>query len=505
MRQYSTYYYSYIFLLIVCILTGFATMDLHAQEDSFLDENNSEQSDDFNDFDDDFGDFTNLDEDKTINEINWGIGFEGLVSTYLKQDPDDIFKKNEIDSFIKYKFGKQNIFFYTDTRLYLLPLRFSEMSPEYYYSNGLTISRNGTISVDYSELIFRELYINYEVGRYIIKAGNQLHSWGTADVFSPTSYFNPYDIREFLFKNQDTELQLPVPSLSISAAIKNDSLEMIIVPLHVPARMMQNDSFWAVNYSEGPFPITIADNEGLDFNIKNIGAGIKYYKNIKGVDSNFSLYHGPDRDPSLRPLRTISEPGEKVKIEIMPEYSTYDAAGVALSGTLDSFLIQGELVYSFNKLGIIEKDVQAETATQHELSSLLPFDTTNTHFISYTIGFNYFVPLKNLFPSHNTECVYTMEWTQSLYLDKDIMKPFLSDIIVMRFQDNFFNKKLTTMLSVIFNTYNNSLIVMPELKYNITASLNLSAMYNYMKTEEGNYFSNYGDKDFFQWRLSYEM
>lgn len=495
-------------LLIIAGLMPFIYLqNIYADENTPVNNENAETVDNgfgsFDDFDDDLSPVD--EEQKTEHVFHYGIYFTNLISTSLEQQEGSILRKNELSGYFEYQYGTKELFFYTKTFLSIQPGLFSDSLNEYYrYTNSPEFRRDLSFSSENIDLRFREFYGYFQNGRYIFKVGNQIINWGTADVFKPTSYFNPFDIREFLFKDQNNELTTGIPALTMSAAIGEDTIDVVFVPLHIPARMMVNNSFWGINYSEGPFPVIIGEAEALNFSLLNSALGIKYYKNIFGIDIQTSLYHGPDRDPSLLPQRTVSEPGERVKIEVSPYYETYDAAGLALSTTYKKFIIQGECVYSFNKAGVIDKKINAQTATQSELNTLLPFEAITSQFISYTAGFNYFVPIKEYFPSHNTEAIFTMEWTQSIYFNEDIMTPVFSDILVMRFQDKFLNNKLETVLSAIVDTNNKSVIIMPELVYKATPQITIKTTYSYIQTEPNNYFSQYGRNDFIQWRVTYE-
>ncbi|MEZ4565798.1 MAG: DUF1302 family protein [Desulfobacterales bacterium] len=62
-------------------------------------------------------------------------------------------------------------------------------------------------------MIFRELYYNWSREKFRVRMGNQVIAWGTADFLNSTSYFNPSDLRELLFKDED-QVALPVPAVS---------------------------------------------------------------------------------------------------------------------------------------------------------------------------------------------------------------------------------------------------------------------------------------------------
>lgn len=441
---------------------------------------------------------------KSAHEIKFFVEYEGAISTNTEQDAKDIFKKNEMRANLNYKFGSETFFAQTDANLYLLPgLISEEASPEWRYADKFKARRDLALESRHAEINFRELFVNYEAGAWRFRAGNQVFAWGTADVFNPTSYFNPYDLREFLFKDEDSELKRGVPSASVLKTFGDDSLELVIVPIHSPSRMPLMNTFWGIEYKEGPFPVVFDEGRALDFGIDSAGAGIKYYKNIMGYDLHASLYRGPDREPAMRPARALIEPGKPVSILVVPEYEVLNMIGFAASKNFDKYVFQLEAVYSPDKTGIVEKDIASLGSSG--IAGLLPYEKKKTHFVSYSAGLNYFVPVKEWYKSHEGECVLSAEWSQSHFFDDELMKPMLTDILVLQLRDKFFYGKLVPSVSGIFDTANNSYIFMLKVLYKFDSGVSAEISYVYISSEKGNYFSSYDDNDIFTWRVRYEF
>ncbi|MDH7554399.1 MAG: hypothetical protein QHH74_12155 [Spirochaetota bacterium] len=443
-------------------------------------------------------------EDKPTLSIKGFVEIDTTTSTYPHQETADIFKKDELKANTTIKYGKESFYVYTDINAYLLPnLINKNINPAYRYSEETDILRNGTITSSNTEINFRECYINYEIGSVRLRAGNQIFAWGTADAFNPTSYFNTYDLREFLFKDEDTELKMGVPAVSMLMTLGNDTLELVITPLHIPLRMPQAGSFWQLTVKEGPFPVTIAQPEVLPFEIANAGVGARYYHNIAGFDVHLSAYHGPDTIPYLLPVKTILQPNEPVSILVEPRYAIVNMAGTALSKAYKDFVFQVEAVYSPDKTGVVDVDLQNLNAAQ--LQTLLPYKTRKSHFVTYSAGFNYFIPIRDYFKEHEGQCVFTFEWSQSHFFDNKLMKPMLSDIVVLRLQDSFFNDKLDVKISSFVEKQTSSYMIMPRVSYRFDSGLTFDVTYVYLHMTADSYFAGYNNNDCVTGRVSYEF
>lgn len=443
-------------------------------------------------------------EDKPTLSIKGLVEIDTITSTYHHQKISDIFKKDELKARTTIKYGKDTFYFYTDSNAYLLPNLINEnINPQYTYSSKNEILRNGTLTSPNAEINFRECYIHYEIGSVRLRAGNQIFAWGTADAFNPTSYFNPYDLREFLFKDEDTEMRMGVPALSMLLTLGNDTLELVVTPLHVPLRMPPQGSFWQLNVKEGPFPVTIAQPAALEPTIAHAGVGARYYHNLAGFDVHLSAYHGPDTQPNLLPVKTILEPNKPVSILVQPEYAIVNMAGTAISKAYKDFVFQVEAVYSPDKTGVVDVDLNTLSAAQ--LSTLLPYTTRKSHFVTYSAGFNYFIPIRDYFKEHEGQCVFTFEWSQSHFFDTTLMKPMLSDIVVLRLQDSFFNDKLDVKISSFIETKTNSYMLMPHVSYRFDSGLRCELSYIYLHMTGDSYFALYNDNDCITGRVSYEF
>jgi hypothetical protein len=384
-------------------------------------------------------------------EISGFIENKNIISTYSRQETADINKKNEIRNNLKVQYGGERYYLRIVSNQYIIPSGFNE---EYKYSDGFNAGRNGRISGDFYEINPQELYFNASFENLRFRAGNQVYGWGTADVFNPTSYFNSYDFRELVFKDDD-ELKNGVPSLSALLFISDYSLELVYVPVHVPARFAAAGNYWEIRYMEGPFPVYVADRGEMDISAENSGYGARFGGTFFGIDASLSGYYGPDRDPLLRPCRTVLIPNEPVSIEVNPEYYNVTYIGADISMKLDKITLQGELSFSPDKTAVISQP--------YTIDMELPFAITETKAISYTAGFNYYIPLSRILERHEGTTVFTAEWMQTIYYKQGLMKPFITDIITGRIEDEFISGRLKPSITCVYDKAEKALLLCRKL------------------------------------------
>ncbi len=435
------------------------------------------------------------------------VELDNHISTYLYQDFGDIFKKTEIRANMNLKMGTDKIYLLLDMNFYGIPYFLAEdQYREYRYTDGFEVGRNLRLSHPTFEFSFNEFYVNYDVSRYRFRLGNQVYPWGTADVMSPSSYFNPYDLRELLFKDED-ELRQGVPSFSGLVTVKNHTVELVAAPVHVPTIIAEEGNFWAIRYKAGPFPVTIRKPRPLDVDWKNIAVGARYYVNQWNTDFYLSAYHGPDGEPLMRPLQTLAIPYEPVSLLVGPEYRVSDRFGFAVSRTAWKFTLQGEAVYSPNRYGVV---------TQYTTKNLvLPFMVRKGHNLAYTAGFNFFVPVPAKWKWHDGELVFTAEWSQNVFFDEWIMKPLLTDLLVMRLQDSFLRNRLRFSVTSILDIPNKSYALLPVVGYRFDEGVTVEGSYVYInsslastqtyeKMETSSFLGYYNDNDMITLKVRYE-
>lgn len=417
-------------------------------------------------------------------EISGFISNKNIISTYTRQDADAINKKNEIRSSIKLRYGSDDFYILLNTNQYIMLLPVNE---EYTYSGDFSISRNGTISGNFYEVNAREFYMNLSFEKIRFRAGNQVYGWGTADVFNPTSYFNPQDLREVFFRDED-ELKQEVPSVSSMVFIGNWTLELVWVPVHVPGLVSAPDNFWEITYVEGPFPVHVINGDGLPVTPGNSGYGARLAGTILGADVSLSGYHGPDREALMRPRGTVLVTGEPVSVEVVPEYYIITSFGADASMRIDRIVVQAEAAFTPDRTVCIDQP--------YTTGMKLPFETDQVKSFSYAAGFNYFIPLSRIIEGHEGTTVFTAEWTQTVYQGSGYMKPLLSDIITARLDDSFFEDRFKPAVTVIWDTKNRGAAVSFRAAWDFQNGFSVNAQYWNISGRDDSVMGYFRDNDF---------
>jgi len=411
---------------------------------------------------------------------NGSIEFQNFLNTGTGQNFKNSNKKNEIRNRLEIKYGTEGTFLFAVSNLYLFQTYMNnDAQDEYVYSKDREVSRNLRISSNEGELRFDELYLNYGAENFRLRVGNQIYGWGTADAFNPTSYFNPYDLRELIFRDDD-ENKAGVPSISGMFFLGEYTLEAVFVPVHIPTIMAPDGNFWSFNIDVSSAPIVFDEPQELDADIGNCGYGARLSTSSGGVDISVSAYHGPDKDPVFLPYKTVGVLPDIATL-VRPQSYVVSMLGVDFSATLGDFVVQFEAVYSPDKMGIVEWDY----ASLH-----LPFEVERAPYISYATGFNYFIPLDRLIDRHEGESVFTFEWFQSKYLDSGLYPPSFTDIITCKFEDSYFDGHITTEIKGIFETRHGGKIFWPEIGYDFQNGLSFNLSYAGIWGEEGSGFDN---------------
>jgi len=450
--------------------------------------------------------FDDEDEEAEI-ELSYSgfIELENYFSTNDEQDFDDANKKNEIRNRLKLRYGTDELYLFTASDIYFFPSFIDEqIGEDYHYSQDSGVSRNLRISNRESELRFDELYINYSRGDFRLRAGNQIYGWGTADAFNATSYFNPYDARELIFRDDD-EWKVGVPSLSGMFFMDSCTLEMVFVPVHVPMIFFTEDTFWSIDYLDDSYPLKFGETNGLDMEPENFGFGGRVSASIKGVDVSLSGYHGPDREPVFLPSRTLLIPNEPISLLIEPKYYVVNMVGFDVTTTfLDDFVVQAEAAYSPDKRGLVRQNLDNFQEIE------LPFEVKKSHYISYAVGFNYFLPLNKLLEDHEGESVFTFEWFQSKYFESELYPPFITDIMTCRYEDSYYDSRIKVEVTGIFEMKKGGTLFWPEVGYDFQNGFSTYLSYANISADEGSswednsLFYYFRDDDIVIWRMRYE-
>ncbi|MDO9515707.1 MAG: SPOR domain-containing protein [Syntrophales bacterium] len=400
-------------------------------------------------------------EEKTGPEFTYSgfIEFESFVNTGTGQSFKDKNKKNEIRNRLQMRYGTENLYLFSVSNVYLFQTYLNKGADDHYrYAKDQKVSRNLRLSSQEAELSFDELYLNYGRGNFRLRAGNQIYGWGTADAFNPTSYFNPSDMREILFRDDD-ENKVGVPSLSGMFFLGDYTLEAVFVPVHIPTIMAPEGNFWALSIDSFLLPIVFDEPERLGADIDNVGYGTRLSTSAGGVDISVSGYHGPDKGPLFLPYKVIFQGTTPVAVQLRPQTSIVTMFGFDLSAALGDFVVQLEAAYSPDKAGIVEQSVTGL------MGLTIPFETDKVRYVSYAAGFNYFIPLSRLIEGHTGDTVFTFEWFQSRYLEGGVYSPSITDIVSCKLEDSYFDGRVKMTVKGVFDTKHGGKVFWPEIGY----------------------------------------
>ncbi len=397
------------------------------------------------------------------------IEYESFVTIEKDQTISDAEKKGELRGEITYRKGNDSLHLYSRSDMYLYVPFNGEKN--YHYSRGAKLYRSFRYASQEVELSFRELYVNIGNETFRLRVGNQIYGWGTGDAFNPTSCFNPSDMRELFFKDDD-ELKQGVPSISGMYFGSNFTVEAVFVPVHSPGRISTETDFWSLTLDNYDIPIVLDEPTALDTTGSNFGFGTRLTTTMGSADMSVSMYHGPDKDAIYRATQTILADNSSVSVLVEPYYGIISQFGADCSFTYDTFVFQLEATYSSDKTGVKTQDNTTVSDVQ------FPYSLKKGDFISVSTGFNYFIPLDSLFESHEGDTVFTAEYFYANYISNDISKPFLSQIALFRLQDSYFKSHLNLSVTGILDLNNNGRLFWPKIEYDFlngyTAELSAS-------------------------------
>lgn len=394
-----------------------------------------------------------------------------FINTYPDQDFSDAFKKHEIRNHLEARWGEDSLYLFLGSDIYAQPNFWQDdADKDYRYTSDSGVKRNLRMTATDYEIAFNELYLNLQMRQYRIRIGNQLYNWGTADGINPTDYFNPYDLREFIFRDDD-EFQLGTPSVSGMYFGEVVTVEMVFAPFHVPMMLAPHGNFWSLRQDDALYAIRFEETDGMPIELKNFGYGVRGSVSMMGMDMSLSAYHGPDREPILVPISVQVRPDLPLSVLIGQQYEVVDMFGIDASKSVGDFVFQCEVAYAPNKSNIVEQNTSFDQIR-------LPFDIESSHYISYAIGFNYFIPLHQLLEGHEGESVLTFEWFQSKFFEKGVSQPYLfTDLLSFEYEDTFLGGRLPVSVKTVIDTRSGSSVFWPEIGWDFQNGLTCELFY----------------------------
>lgn len=387
------------------------------------------------------------------------VSFEHYFNTKKELTFRESWKKQELKTRLDLKYGSGGRYFRSVTDVRVSPAFINaDIGDDFPYAANSRLWRNLRISGESAEVIFRELFYSLSQGSCRLRIGNQVYPWGTADGLNPTSWLNPRDLRE-LFLIPEEEFLLGVPSVSGMFFFSDLTLTLVFVPVHTAAALPSNNHFWAVKKVADKYPVYFDTPEPLAASSENFAYAARAAGTMGGMDFSVSAYHGPDNDMRMVPWRTVTTPGQLPGLLIRPRSFLVDYAGADVSFSRGDWVINAEAAYSPNKSGLVAQD------TDRPWNLEFPYDTRETDYLAYSLGFNYYIPLYRLLPGHAGESLFTAEWYQATCFGNAVIKPLISDLLSFEFRDSFFDRRVDLRLAAIFETRGGGVIFWPRLGY----------------------------------------
>ncbi len=456
-------------------------------------------------------------EDMEINEdqgfdavpIEFGITgyveFESYISIYPDQELSDTIKKKEIRTRFDVWVGTDSIYLFATPDLYLdLSIFEDKAENDYDYQSDTQTATDMRFSSNSSEFIFRELYLNYSASSVRLRLGNQIYGWGTADTFNPTAYFNAYDLREFVFRGED-EFRSGSPSFSGMFFLEDVTLETVFSFAHNPMLLAVDGNFWALNTSSPFFSVIIDNTDERGMGFGRTGFGARLSTSLFHSDVSISGYHGPDKEPVFVPWAIALNPNEKVTVIVKQQHFLVSYMGLDFSKAVGDFVIQFEAAYSPDKSGLVVQNSDRPDQVH------FPFEVKNSSYIAYAAGFNYFIPLHKLLNGHEGESVFTFDYSGSTYFDDDVLSPLLSNLVTLRYDDSFFDSRITASVTTVYHIQSNGSIIWPKIGYDFQNGLLLELSFAFIDGKPDNdeevdpIFYYFRNNDLLMWKVRYEF
>ncbi len=182
---------------------------------------------------------------------------------------------------------------------------------------------------DESEL--REGYADYSAGKWDLRVGRQVITWGLGDLVFVNDVF-PKD-HEALFAGRPLEyLKRGVDAVKLGAYPAFASFELVYTPNFRESRIPDSRRFWLFD----PMP-AVTNRETVKPGQGDIG--LRAYRSLAGYDAALYLYSGFHRTPSMRPDNMTAP----AKITFFyPKLSVY---GASLSGRAAEGVLSLEAAY----------------------------------------------------------------------------------------------------------------------------------------------------------------
>lgn len=180
-----------------------------------------------------------------------------------------------------------------------------------------------------ADLELREGYADYTAGKWDVRAGRQIITWGLGDLLFINDVF-PKDYEAFFSGRPLEYLKKGVDGVKVGLYPEIASFELVVIPFFEPNNFPDPERFHMFDPLAG-----IADRTEREpaTTFENTEVALRVYRDIAGFDASLYVYRGFLRQPSAFP-NSLSAPSSLMLV--YPKLTVYGASaqGRALGGVV---------------------------------------------------------------------------------------------------------------------------------------------------------------------------
>ncbi len=197
--------------------------------------------------------------------------------------------------------------------------------------------------------------------------GKQNINWGKADLFNPTNYFNPEDLRS-PFRDDN---KLAVNALRTKSYYGDCLFDFVWLPVFTEPIFPEGGDRWS-QVPEGIKIEPIKPETGFE----NSGFGLRISKWSGAVDYSFSYFHGLNKEPYW-PLVPVEEDDELI---IKPYFAQMDVLGVDFARDFGTFVLRGEAAH------FIKEENLGQNESYHQYALGVDYNLTDKLYINTQVS-----------------------------------------------------------------------------------------------------------------------
>ncbi len=338
---------------------------------------------------------------------------------------------------------------------------------------------------NYFGVNLKEIYIDLSLGMFDFRMGKQKVSWGRVDAFAPTDNINPMDYRGFDILDFSS-MKIGIPMLKADAYLFNYYLhvEGIYIPYFFESIYPDIDSDWAFYQPPLPETMLIGGSTYIVFPdpkdtvypskaFKNSEIGLRAESSVGGYDFSGSYFYTWDDNPTIHQELALDspKPGD-VSVTTTPEYHRLHIIGLDLAKAIGEFNLRAETAMFITE----DPDGEDEDIADPYLKWAIGCDYT--FFNDYTVNLQFSEEIQNLGFGASS--------------DARTLNSIILDLTA-----NLIEERLRVELGGIYEFEDKGYLVVPQMEYDFSDSLTISAGIQIFGGDEGTQFGNYDENDAF--------